>query len=112
MILDKYYTDPFFNPINYRYPQTRKLSSSSNWHIGENDELILTFEIPGVKRKDVELSVVPEDRTIHISMPDKKLTRTISSQYDFHNVSATLEDGILEVVFPLLEKEVIEVQID
>lgn len=113
MLLDKYLRqDPFFSTAMTSYPRSTPRSTTYDWYVGDNDELIVTMEIPGVKRKDVNISVTPEDNLLTVETNKRSLRRTISSDYDLNGVTASLEDGILEVVIPAKEKEVIKVQID
>lgn len=112
MLLDRYLQDPFFNTMVPTYRRTAPKTAAYDWYVGENEELIVTMEIPGVKRKDVNVSVTPEDNLLTVETNNRSFRRTVSSDYDLSGVTASLEDGILEVVIPAKEKEVIDIKID
>jgi len=112
MLLDRYLQDPFFNTMVPTYSRTAPKTAAYDWYVGDNEELIVTMEIPGVKRKDVNISVTPEDNLLAVETNNRSFRRTVSSDYDLSGVTASLEDGILEVVIPSKEKEVINIQID
>jgi HSP20 family protein len=93
---------------NFRLPKT-------NINEGEKD-FILTLEIPGVSKKDVEISVDGETLTITAKRSEEietdgllrseirsekfKRTFQIGSQVDREKIAAKMENGILKLTMP------------
>jgi len=82
----------------------------------DNDELKMSFDVPGFSKKDLDISV--ENSVIYIK--GKTDTREISKQYkvgsdwDLSKTDATVQDGVLNVSIPKLEekkKKVIEIKV-
>ena len=82
----------------------------------DNDELKMSFDVPGFSKKDLDISV--ENSVIYIK--GKTDTREISKQYkvgtdwDLSNTDASVKNGILNISIPKLEerkKKVIEIKV-
>src|SRR6059036_2265783 len=87
-----------------------------------NDDLILDFEIPGVREKDISLSItgdlltvrgerqfrqeLKDDHTYHIERAYGKFERAVQLPMPVQagRVTATFRDGVLEVRLPKAEE--------
>jgi HSP20 family protein len=87
-----------------------------------NDELVLNFEIPGVREKDISLSItgdlltlrgerqfrqeLKDDHTYHIERAYGKFERSVQLPMPVQagRVTATFRDGVLEVRLPKAEE--------
>jgi len=87
-----------------------------------NDDLVLNFEIPGVREKDISLSItgdlltvrgerqfrqeLKDDHTYHIERAYGKFERTVQLPMPVQagRVTATFRDGVLEVKLPKTEE--------
>ena len=82
----------------------------------DDDELKMSFDVPGFSKKDLDISV--ENSVIYIK--GKTDTREISKQYkvgldwDLSKTDATVYNGVLNISIPKLEerkKKVIEIKV-
>jgi len=87
-----------------------------------NDDLVLDFEIPGVREKDISLSItgdlltvrgerqfrqeLKDDHTYHIERAYGKFERSVQLPMPVQagRVTATFRDGVLEVRLPKAEE--------
>jgi len=77
----------------------------------ENGDLVFNLEVPGLGKEDVSISLTPEDGLLEIETPEKTLKRTVSENYSLEDAFATLENGLLEIKFPLRKKNQIQLAI-
>lgn len=65
------------------------------------DKIKIDVVIPGVKKKTVNISVIKNVLSITFDFEDKpyRLIKDIPDYCDADNASATLEDGILSILF-------------
>ena len=82
----------------------------------DNDELKMSFDVPGFSKKDLDISV--ENSVIYIK--GKTDTREISKQYkvgadwDLPNTEANVQNGVLHICIPKVEskkKKFIEIKV-
>nr|MDO8112177.1 Hsp20/alpha crystallin family protein [Candidatus Sigynarchaeota archaeon] len=72
------------------------------------DQVDITFEIPGVKKEDIDLKVIPDG--LRMTAKRDKITEYVS-EYEFmcpaevENVKAEYHEGILDVTIPLKCKD-------
>jgi len=87
-----------------------------------NDDLVLNFELPGVREKDISLSItgdlltvrgerqfrqeLKDDHTYHIERAYGKFERSVQLPMPVQagRVTATFRDGVLEVRLPKTEE--------
>lgn len=69
-------------------------------------EMVASFDIPGVKPGDIELSAVDQRLTISYTLRGKKETQDydIHPDYDASAAIAKLEHGVLELRFPKITR--------
>lgn len=116
-LLDDFFTDPFFNA---------ERSESVHWvprvEVEENeDEFVMSLEVPGMKKKDIDISV--KDNVITISGEKKehvhkkeaqthlneicygKFSRSfqLPGNVDSDKIKGNWEDGILSIQIPKAE---------
>lgn len=71
----------------------------------EDGQMTMTFELPGLDKKDIDLSYHPDRQLFHIFVKDRLsknlyLTRAI----DDNNIEAELSLGVLKVRAPILNR--------
>lgn len=77
--------------------------SSRSYRCETNDgEMVASFDLPGVKPGDIEISAVDQRLTISYTLRGKKETQEydIRNDYDASAAQARLEHGVLELRFP------------
>ena len=110
-MLTRSYINSFFNDFD--------MSSSSYVRFRKKDEdYILTFDMPGVKKKDIETRI--ENGVINIT-GKRYLDDEVVKEYDnayklpsyvsHKDVDASFEDGVLSVIFKEDEKHVTNLRI-
>lgn len=93
------FEDLFANAL----PRTER----SSYRVEHNEsEMIASFDLPGVKPGDIEISAVDQKLTISYTLRGKKHTQdyTIHHDYDVAAASAKIEHGVLEVRFPRITR--------
>jgi HSP20 family protein len=82
----------------------------------ENDELIMSFDVPGFSKKDLNISV--EDCIIHIkgNTDTREISKTfrVGTEWDLSKTNATVESGVLNITVPKFEerkKKFIEIKV-
>jgi HSP20 family molecular chaperone IbpA len=82
-------------------------ASQVSYRTEQNEnEMVASFDLPGVKPGDVELSVVDQALTITYTLRGKKQTQqyTVHHDYDASATTAKLEHGVLELRFPRITR--------
>jgi len=69
-------------------------------------EMIASFDLPGVKPGDIEVSAVDQRLTISYTLRGKKHTRNydINNDYDASATTARVENGVLELRCPMITR--------
>ena len=122
-MLEKYHdsmlkTD-LFDAFFYGLPLTTRQRSSvlSDYRVETSESgLTLSLDLPGVKSKDLSVQVTGRD--VKVSGKgrgeDFKYTYRLSKDYDTEGASASLEDGVLSLVFKktkVSDTKTIEIQV-
>lgn len=79
----------------------------NSYRTEQNDkEMICSFDLPGVKPADVELSVIDQKLTIAYTLRGKKQTQeyNVHTDYDAASISAKMEYGVLELRIPRITR--------
>ena len=65
------------------------------------EKAVLTLDLPGVKRSDLDVSIVGRTVTVSGRRGEREFKHeyTIDRNYDASSVDAVLEDGVLTVTF-------------
>lgn len=71
----------------------------------DGDSVILTMEIPGVKKEDIQLTGGEDSVTVSVDDPSRKFERTVSlpCRVDTESAAASYNNGILEIRMRSLE---------
>lgn len=87
---------------NTQWPDGIKTSTRSYRFETNDTEMIASFDLPGVKPDDVEISVIDQRLIITYTFRDKKHSQEydIDNNYDASAAVARLEHGVLEIRFP------------
>lgn len=72
-----------------------------------DDNVILTMEIPGVKKEDIQLEGGKDSVTVSVNTPEKKFEKTVAlpNEVDIDTASAIYNNGILELTMKSLVKK-------
>jgi HSP20 family protein len=106
-MLAKYYDSmlkpELFDAFFYGLPtsQSRSLFSSDYRVETKEEGLTLSIDLPGVKSKDLTVQATGREVKIEgkVRGEDFKYTYRVSKDYDPETVDATLEDGVLTLLF-------------
>lgn len=87
---------------NAQWPDGIRTSTRSSRCEMNEIEMIASFDLPGVKPGDIEISAVDQRLIIVYTLRDKKHSQEydIDNNYDASAAQARLEHGVLEVRFP------------
>lgn len=86
---------------------TYKKSEVRSYRVETNDvEMIASFDLPGVRPEDIDVSVIEQELTISYTLRGEKKSQnyTVQREYDASGAVAKLEHGLLEIRFPKLIK--------
>lgn len=78
--------------------------------ISKKEGISLYFDMPGVKKEDIKLTLdarilrIEFERKDHKSGKEKRLYR-LNNDVDLDNIQSHLEDGVLKIDLPLLKRE-------
>jgi len=92
-------------------PDDKRFTSRSN-----DKEIIFEFEVPGVKKNQIEVNV--NDGLLQISAVDRfgnKMSRNINVNKDRFNLSnsmAKVEDGLLTITIPKRTQESVKIKVE
>ena len=98
---DHFDFDPF-KVLDALYASNRTNVRSKSYRVEETDDgLTLSIDLPGVKSKDLSVQTTGRDVKVEGNLrgEDFKFVYRISKSYDTETVSATLEDGVLSLLF-------------
>lgn len=78
--------------------------------ISKKEGISLYFDMPGVKKEDIKLTLdsrilrIEFERKDHKSGKEKRLYH-LNDQVDLDSIQSHLEDGVLKIELPILEKD-------
>lgn len=128
-MFDEYFSRGWLHPFRMEWPTHRKLEmpfkgKTPNVNVIErDDEVIVKAELPGVEKKDLDISVTSSTVSIkgttsheekeekgdyyHCEISSGMYSRTLSlpAEVDDAKAKATFKDGMLEITLPKLKKE-------
>lgn len=106
--------DPFFNFFEDGGFYRNGSQTSENYSIHDDEGVtVINVAIPGVKRDDIKLNVEGNFIKLDIEQHTSRLTSRYARSYSWEvtnghsdDISAKLENGILEIRVPKFRKEV------
>ena len=125
-MFDEYFTRGWLHPFSFKWPSHLKQAAPFEGKmpsvdlIERDDELVIKAELPGVEKRDMDISVTPSSVTIKGTTRDEEkeekgdyyrceisrgsYSRTLSLpvEVDEKKARARLKDGVLELVLPKL----------
>ena len=125
---DRLMADRWSKPFSWLFPVMKNVKFRSEVRIPsvdvveKNNNIIVRTEIPGIDKKDIEITLNGDNITIQgttkhetkevteeyhrceISAGSFRRTLTLPSEVDGDNVKATFVNGLLEVALPKVEK--------
>lgn len=127
-MFDEYFSRGWLHPFSFKWPSQGKLEAPFEGKapcvdlIERDDELIIKAELPGVDKKDLDVSVTSNTVSIkgttsheekeekgdyyrcEISRGSYSRTLALPVEVDEAKVKATFKDGVLELTLPKAEK--------
>ena len=127
-MFDDFFSRGWLHPFRMEWPSYRKLAAPFEGKtptvdvIDRENEILVKAELPGVDKKDIDISVTSNTVTIkgktekeekeekdnyyHREISRGSYARTLSLPVDVdeEKARATIKDGLLELVLPKLEK--------
>lgn len=70
--------------------------------IESEDKIAVTVELPGIDKKDIELTTTEDTMTIKVDTPARKYYKEIELPAPVENekAKASYQNGVLDIVFP------------
>lgn len=113
-MLTRYYSDnsynsfdPFYFLTELGWPRASQTKKMINYNVTttEKEELLITVDLPGVKKENLTIESLNQTITINAKRDDKDFTTSykISKDYDACEPDASLEDGVLSLTFKKLK---------
>ncbi len=127
-IFDEYFSRGWLHPFSFKWPSHRKAVEpfeGKTPHIDlieRDDEVVIKAELPGVDKKDLDISLTANTVTIkgsthheekeekgnyyrcEISSGSYLRTLALPVEVEEDKAKATLKDGVLELILPKTEK--------
>lgn len=127
-MFDEYFSRGWLHPFSFKWPSHSKLEAPFEGKapcvdlIERDDELIIKAELPGVDKKDLDVSVTSNTVSIkgttsheekeekgdyyrcEISRGSYSRTLALPVEVDEAKAKATFKDGVLELILPKAEK--------
>lgn len=127
-MFDDYFSRGWLHPFRFEGPSHRKLAAPFEGKtphvdlIENDDEVVIRAELPGVEKKDLDISLTSSTVTIkgttsheekeekgdyyrrEISRGSYSRTLALPVEVDEAKAKATLKDGVLELALPKAEK--------
>lgn len=95
--------DPFYSFTDLTWPRTSDLTRRKISYdvVADSDSLILTVDLPGVKKEDLKVEAVGQTVTVNAKRDEEDYTTSykISKDYDPLQADALLENGVLTLKF-------------
>ena len=128
-LFDEYFSRGWLHPFRWEWPRQAKLEApfkGKTPHVNvieRDDEVVVKAELPGVEKKDLDISVTPttvsiKGTTSHEEKEEKGdyyrceissglYSRTLSLPVEVNDekARATFKNGVLELTLPKLKKE-------
>ena len=82
--------------------------------VDKKDEIIVMAEVPGIERKDINLTIKQDNMTIDVKNPERKYNKTIKlpSNVDPKSAKANYKNGVLEVILKKTKAKERELKIE
>jgi HSP20 family protein len=101
--------------LNYMLPPKKQNHETCNFEVHDDGEkFIATLDLPGVKKKDLDLKLVSNELTLKAKRSKKgndsseehsiQYSITIGDKINTDQIQASLEDGVLEIILPKAEE--------
>jgi len=76
--------------------------------IDKKDEICVMAEVPGVEKKDINLTIKNDKMTIDVKNPERKYNKTITLPADVEpdTAKANYKNGVLEVILKKSKKKI------
>ncbi len=127
-LFDNYFSRGWLSPFHFEWPSHRKLAAPFEGKtptvdvIDRENDIVVKAELPGVDKKDIDVSVTSNTVTIkgttrkeekeekdnyyHREISSGSYARTLSLPVDVDEdkAKATIKDGVLELVLPKVVK--------
>ncbi len=126
-LFDQFLSNRWMKPFSWQLPEFSELAKRSELRvpnvnvIEKDDDLVVKAEVPGIEKKDIDISVTENTITIkgktskeekeekgdyhrcEISKASFSRTITLPSEVDVEGTKAKMSNGVLEVTLPKVE---------
>ena len=100
--------------LNYKVPPKKQNQETCNFEVyDDGNNFIATLDLPGVKKKDLDLILVSNELTLKAKRSKKgndsseehsiQYSIRIGDKINTDQIQASLEDGVLEIILPKAE---------